>query len=62
MKNLSLALMVLTTLSINVTSAQAFNKQVKTSVNSELNSQEYKLTNSTNIMCYWLPDGIRVCK
>ena len=54
MKNLSLALMALTTLSINLAPAQAVNKQIKISINSELNSQEHKLTNSTNLDCYWI--------
>ena len=62
MKNLSLALMLLTTLSVNVPSAQAVNKPIKISVNSELNSQDHKITNSTNWDCYWLPNGRQVCK
>ncbi len=46
--------MALTTLSINLAPAQAVNKQIKISINSELNSQEHKLTNSTNLDCYWI--------
>ena len=60
MKNFFLSLMVLTTLSINLAPAQAVNQQVAISVNNELYSQENKLTNSTNVKCYWT--GILRCK
>ena len=62
MKNLSLAFLVLTTLSINVASAQAANRQIKINANNELYSNQNQITNSTNIKCYWLPIGIPICK
>ena len=62
MKNLSLILMTLAALSVNVTSAQAVNKQVEISVNKKSQSQGNKITTSTNIQCYWLPNGRLVCK
>ena len=61
MKNLSLALMALTTLSINLAPAQAVNKQVKISTNNESYSQEHKISNSTNTRCYWI-GTLLVCK
>ena len=53
--------MVLTTLSINVTSAQAVTKQVKISANNESYSQEHQISNSTNARCYWI-GTLLVCK
>ena len=68
MKNLSLALMVFTTLSINLAPAQAVNKQMKISAKNELHSQENTIVNSTNSeyrakrYCYLIPFGIILCK
>ncbi|MDJ0636396.1 MAG: hypothetical protein QNJ34_24680 [Xenococcaceae cyanobacterium MO_188.B29] len=60
MKNFFLSLMVLTTLSINLAPAQAVNRQAEVSTNNELYSQGNKLTNSTNVDCYWV--GFWRCK
>ena len=62
MKNLSLALLALTALSINMASAQAANQQRTETVSNELRSNQNQITNSTNIKCYWLPIGIPICK
>ncbi len=55
MKNLSVALMLLTTLSINLAPVQAVNKQVEIGVNNESYSQGNKITNSANTRCYEIP-------
>ncbi len=55
MKNLSVALMLLTTLSINLAPAQAVNKQGEMSVNNASHSQGNNITNSNNqyrLYCY----------
>ncbi len=52
MKNLSVALMLLTTLSINLTPVRAVNKQVEINTNNELHFQENKITTSTNNSCF----------
>ena len=62
MKNLSLSLMVLTTLFLNISAAGAVNKQIENSANNEVRSQQSKITNSTNIKCYWVPAGFPMCK
>ena len=61
MKNLSVALMLVTTLSINLAPARAVNKQVEIGVNNELHSQGNKITNSTNAKCYEFPIGYIIC-
>ena len=60
MKNISLALMVLTSLSINISSAQAVNQPSGITANNASYSEQTKITNSTNMKCYWI--GIPVCK
>ena len=63
MKNLSAALIIVTTLSVNLAPARAVNKQVEIDVNNELHSQGNKITDSDSqyrTFCYWI--GIPLCK
>ena len=68
MKILSLALMILTTLSINLAPVQAVNKQIKIGANNELHSQDDNIINATNSdyrykkSCYLIAIGIILCK
>lgn len=60
MKNLSLNLILLAALTINVSSAQAVNNQVKISTNNQSQSQNNQINNSTNaIECLNTWNGCR---